>query len=385
MEGINSDSLAPADNIVQQLLEEDLQREIERNAAANRIAIEREKEAITARQRAAESQRMMKEMVQRYESMKKKLDFTKKALEDTNNRIETQERVTAKLDNMKKRLTDYSDRKDVLDNKDKQESNGLLPLLTEEAEGNEPSGVMEESRQNDLKEEISDHTTFLKKLQGKLVEEEEKLKKKAELREWLEKQVELGEKKAEEQARIAQEKEDILKMKEAELQQKLKSTGAKPKQMQKSKSKSKSCTPKLGSPEPAILPTNGETAKEDIQETVKKIEGKCATVRGDLADMAMSEQYLRTKQALLLAKKKEKEKEAAEKVAGLREQEVINMREKVKQMQDMLNNRKLKLKITEDIMEKKDMQKTRIEKISEKKRQKEKLMEKQLVEKKLFE
>jgi len=382
MEGINPDTLAPADNIVQQLLEEDLQREIERNAAANRIAIEREKEAMAARRRAAESQRMMKEMVQRYESMKKKLDFTKKALEDTNNRIETQERVTAKLDNMKKRLTDYSDRKDILDNKEKRESNDLLPLLAEEAGENEHRGLLEESRQTDLKEEISDHATFLKKLQGKLVEEEEKLKKKAELREWLEKQVELGEKKAQEQAIIAQEKEDVLRRKEAELKEKLANTGTKPKQRQKSKSKS--CTPKQGSPEPAILVNNGETAKEDIQETVKKIEGKCATVRGDLADMAMSEQYLRTKQALLLAKKKEKEMDVAEQMAGLREQEVIKMREKVKQMQDMLNNRKLKLKITEDIMEKKDMQKTRIEKITERKRQKEKIMKDQLVEKKIF-
>merc|ERR1711881_592479 len=102
--------------------------------------------------------------------------------------------------------------------------------------------------------------------------------------------------------------------------------------------------------------------------------GKCATVRGNLADMAMSEQYLRTKQALLLAKKKEKEMEVAETVASLREKEVMKMREKVKQMQELLNNRKLKLKITEDIMDKKDMQKTGIEKMMENKQERQKHM-----------
>ena len=47
----------------------------------------------------------------------------------------------------------------------------------------------------------------------------------------------------------------------------------------------------------------------------------------------MSEQYLRTKQALLLAKKKETEMKIAENIAKLRESEVIKMKEKVKHMQ----------------------------------------------------
>ena len=66
---------------------------------------------------------------------------------------------------------------------------------------------------------------------------------------------------------------------------------------------------------------------------MRRIEGKCASVKGDLAEMAMSEQYLRTKQALLLAKKKETEMKIAENIAKLRESEVIKMKEKVKHMQ----------------------------------------------------
>ena len=44
----------------------------------------------------------------------------------------------------------------------------------------------------------------------------------------------------------------------------------------------------------------------------------------------------------------------------------------------MLNNRKLKLKITEDIVEKKDIQQTRIERMMDNKKKREQFMEKQV-------
>ena len=59
-------------------------------------------------------------------------------------------------------------------------------------------------------------------------------------------------------------------------------------------------------------------------------------MKGDLAEMAMSEQYLRTKQAMLLAKKKETEMKIAQNIASLREAEVLKMKEKVKHMQVMI-------------------------------------------------
>merc|ERR1712106_911927 len=62
--------------------------------------------------------------------------------------------------------------------------------------------------------------------------------------------------------------------------------------------------------------------EEEVKEMVAKVEGKCKNIRGDIADMAMSEQYLRTKQALLMAKKKEQEMKIAEKMAAIRETEV---------------------------------------------------------------
>merc|ERR1712173_551868 len=53
--------------------------------------------------------------------------------------------------------------------------------------------------------------------------------------------------------------------------------------------------------------------EEEVKDMVEKVEGKCKNIRGDIADMAMSEQYLRTKQALLMAKKKEQEMKIAQK------------------------------------------------------------------------
>ena len=73
--------------------------------------------------------------------------------------------------------------------------------------------------------------------------------------------------------------------------------------------------------------------EEEVKNMVANIEEKSERVRDDIADMAMSEQYLRTKQALLKAKKKEQEMQIAQRMASLREEEVIKMREKVSKMQ----------------------------------------------------
>merc|ERR1712087_505916 len=81
------------------------------------------------------------------------------------------------------------------------------------------------------------------------------------------------------------------------------------------------------------------------------------------ADMAMSEQYLRTKQAMLKAKKREQEMKIAQKMAELREEEVIKMREKFARMQELLSSRKTELKITEEIIHEKDGEKENLEKL----------------------
>merc|ERR1712110_222831 len=125
--------------------------------------------------------------------------------------------------------------------------------------------------------------------------------------------------------------------------------------------------------------------EEEVKQMVENVEGKCKTEKSDMADMAMTEQYLRTKQALLMAKKKEQEMKVAANIAAIREQEVQKMRDKVKCMQDLLASRKQKLKITEEILVEKGDQKKHLDKDVEKMKRRESYVEKELVERKIFE
>jgi len=99
----------------------------------------------------------------------------------------------------------------------------------------------------------------------------------------------------------------------------------------------------------------------------------------------MSEQYLRTKQAMLMAKKKEQERKIAENIADIREAEVIKMKEKVKHMQELLHQRKEKLKATEEIMNAKNEEKKAIDKIIQKAARRENYLEKEIVDRVVFE
>merc|ERR1712136_96920 len=122
--------------------------------------------------------------------------------------------------------------------------------------------------------------------------------------------------------------------------------------------------------------------EEEVKNMVAKVEDKCQNVRDDIADMAMSEQYLRTKQAMLKAKKKEQEMEIAQKMASIRETEVLKMREKVAKMQELLNSRKTELKITEEIIHEKDGAKRELDKRIEASMRRQSYVEKKMVEKK---
>lgn len=128
-----------------------------------------------------------------------------------------------------------------------------------------------------------------------------------------------------------------------------------------------------------------EEVHYDLSDTVKKIEGKCMSVKGDLAEMALSEQYLRTKQAMLMAKKKEKEMGLAEKIAGLRETEAAKLREKVQHMQELLAQRREKLQIQEQLMKEKTVQKQKMDKLIESRRRRGDYCEKELIDRVVFE
>jgi len=96
-----------------------------------------------------------------------------------------------------------------------------------------------------------------------------------------------------------------------------------------------------------------ESLNIDLQESVQRLEAKCGGIREELGQMALSEQYMRTKQAQLRAKKKELEAKEATIKAELREKEASDMRTKVEGMMKLLAERKNKLKVTENVIVKK--------------------------------
>jgi len=539
MEGIHSGLAGAQQNIAQELMEEDLKRELERNEAATRMALAKENEAKEAKKRALEAQVMMQAMLKKYEDMKTKLDGAKLDLQNTSSRIQHQEEVTEKIQSMKDRIEAYANRKEAVDSlqghvqlKFDLQHSGLDFLHNMEAET---------AKFQQVQKAEEEKAARVKAMQEMMKEREKAIEKTDKIKVMLERQLEIGEKRAAEQNRIASVREKLLelKMKELELQkaklarkkkeqeEKEKATedfiamidkqlehmeanvnpvtGTIPKQMKlnleamgerllrnktsedksvlvepveaktdktdseiaqtkteekkeippaetkepkepekektpeanKSKNKKKNkknknksrktasrsqsrsaevTSPKLEAEPEKDYPhlEDAETSKEtkvdeetkveekvsekvseeeevkaeeklteeEVKEMVAKVEGKCKNIKDNIADMAMSEQYLRTKQAMLKAKKKEQEMKIAQRMAELREEEVLKMREKVARMQELLASRKTELKITEEIIHEKDGEKDNLEKRIEASRRRESYVEKKIVEKK---
>merc|ERR1712001_2500 len=83
------------------------------------------------------------------------------------------------------------------------------------------------------------------------------------------------------------------------------------------------------SEKPVAESEDDEDLQINLESSVERLEAKCAGVREELGRMALSEQYMRTKQAQLKAKKKEKEAKEAAKRAAQKELEAAEMRQKV--------------------------------------------------------
>lgn len=555
-DGINSPLAGAQQNIAQELMEEDLKRELARNELATKMAMAKESEAQEAKRRAMGAQQQMVAMMEKYELMKNKLDGAKTALAETADKTQAKEEVINKISAMRERIEKYSNRKEAVNYledhvriKLENQSSGMEFLQAAQEETEKYTRVAQ------FEEEKAERVAALQQL----MKEREKALERTELtKQMLEKQFALGEKKIAEKNRIAAVREKMLelKMKELELQKakfarmkreqeekeratedfitmidkqledmengtldpsqksakiseiiekhfndeekkedQAAKTGAVPKQTpKKSKNtaksapaqKAKSATPekkiaqeakvvsskptepiKGKSPAPsknkkknknknksaaeseasvevtvkdtATVPSQeiskpiqkedtkpvktAEQIKKDIaaylekskkaqqvheemedkkkvvetedcekkltedevKNMVARVEGKCETMRGDIADMAVSEQYLRTKQALLKAKKREQEMQIAQNIASLREEEVIKMREKVERMQELLQSRREKLKVTEEIMNEKDGAKQALDKKIEASLRRQNFVEKKIIEKVMFE
>merc|ERR1719336_3376086 len=188
------------------------------NEAATKMAMAKEQEAQEAKKRALEAQVMMKAMMKKYEDMKSKLDGAKKDLETTSTRILHQEEVTEKIQSMKERIEAYSNRKEAVNHlqdhvqlKFDLQQSGLDFLRNTEAEA---------ARFQEVQKSEEEKAVRVKAMQEMMKEREKAIEKTDKIKVMLERQLEIGEKKAAEQNRIASVREKLLelKMKELELQ-----------------------------------------------------------------------------------------------------------------------------------------------------------------------
>jgi len=92
-----------ADEEIPPELLEELERELARNAEANRLAKERELEAKAARDRAAQSQKTMEQMMQRFEDIKNKVERTRQTLTEAAERARKHEELKSTIDELKAR------------------------------------------------------------------------------------------------------------------------------------------------------------------------------------------------------------------------------------------------------------------------------------------
>jgi len=216
MEGINS--ALTQQNIAQELMEEDLKRELERNEAATKMALAKEHEAQEAKKRAQEAQVMMKAMLTKYEDMKNKLDGAKKELQTTSTKIQHQEEITEKIQEMKDRIEAYSNRKEAVSHlQDHVQMKCDLQYSGLDFLNNVQS---ETARFQEVQQAEEEKAVRVKAMQEMMKEREKAIEKTDKIKVMLERQLEIGEKRAAEQNRIASVREKLLelKMKELELQ-----------------------------------------------------------------------------------------------------------------------------------------------------------------------
>jgi len=434
----------------------ELAREEARNKEALRMVKEKELQALAARDRAADSQRRMQDMMVKYEEMKQKLEWTRLTLEHTasqinQNDIKRAQQIQATVARLKekaehcsgilrkKREREEQNASDTLSGNDITVDNiipgmddggslteaekMLLLMCQTEASANQTENVVTDETVKDRDVQTEEkHQTSSKSLNQEatyddtsLTEAERMLllmcqKEKSEQTENVSELIEDDQK-----VQIAVEesvKETPSNESSSYSQNENTSTEAKNEVVATEEKKeldhedtkndlNKECEAQnsaiinvdaldtIEPVEPNVPPPEkiegAEASQEfdlkevtkDLKETVNSIEAKCAGVSEQLGQMAMSEQYMRTKQAQLLAKRKEKDAEMALELASKKEQEAQEMRRKVANMMKLLEERKNKLKVTENVLEKRTNVVDKVNKVLDSKLRKANFVQKQ--------
>jgi len=356
-------------------LEAEFQRELERNAMAVRLLQQKAEEAKNAKLRVDLSQKRMETMQEKYTHMHKKVETTKQTLHEAENRIVRQDKIRETCKELQERAMKYEEKM-----RQRHESNALfsaeigdfdfpMPLIDYDDEDQDGaaaacSGISILDETNSKGESLQTPANI-----AATNSSEEKMPK----IDYAQTVLDLQEKLS----RVAcanQPSSEISSIKNLATSSPSPSTST-----EKSDTVSTdhvttitAITAQQQQQQPQLAedqeqPSNEPEITIDLNDSVQRLEAKCAGVREELGRMALSETYMRTKQAQLKAKKKEMLAQQAMIRAELKEKEAAEMRQKVANMMKMLADRKMKLKVTENVIDKKDAVVEGVNKIVERK------------------
>jgi len=108
----------------------ELKKEIARNVEATKLVKQREMEATHARDKAADSQRRMQEMMDKYEEMKNKLEWTRLTLAETHSRLEKHN--NSRSERLRQSVMELKEKAELTQQRLHQRSQGSAAAASEE-------------------------------------------------------------------------------------------------------------------------------------------------------------------------------------------------------------------------------------------------------------
>jgi len=425
----------------------ELKKEIARNVEATKLVKQREMEATHARDKAADSQRRMQEMMDKYEEMKNKLEWTRLTLAETHSRLEKHN--NSRSERLRQSVMELKEKAELTQQRLHQRSQGSAAAASEEVppETSMPDAADPMAALGALggMDSSAGGLTDAERMLLQMCQEQRKSADSV-----IEPEVPRKVEEEEEQEpsqRLKNASRDYAKT-VLDLQKKL-SSSSKPSSSSptntgsqedvsnsqpvstESDSKTEEITSTAPEVETAVAEQVRETAvadpvepatpaaeepavepaaavaeavavqppsdevnvlasaaaevdglemdlKMDLNvEKVAQMEAKVASVRETLGEMAMSEQYMRTKRAQLLARTREREAQLAMQLAEEKEKEAAEMRQKVKHMMLLLDERRNKLMATVDVLQKKSGVVEKVNKLLDSKERRANYVEKQ--------
>jgi len=324
-ETISSDTKSDAQALAE--LEEEFERELKRNQLALQLLRERAEEAKIAKSRAELSAQKKECMMNKLKSLQHDMALTNDTLSKAQERIDKQEQIRVMVDNMKGKIKNY----EVKLNMQKQNSKQLGMLGEINADFDFPTPLIDYEEEEEKERQAQQNSeTQIEPESQKLPDEPQKIEESqqedlnqtasisSDSTSWQQCKPDLEKADHETECPHSDLNESVQRLE-------AKCAGAR----------------------------SEETLNIDLKESVQRLEAKCGGIREELGQMALSEQYMRTKQAQLRARKKELEAKEATIKAELREKEAADMRVKVEGMMKLLKERKEKLKVTENVITKK--------------------------------